>query len=377
MGNEQPTGGCRTVNTDLYTKAEEFIRLFYHEQQLSGVKARLAVVRQAIEEEGTYTHTSEELEFGAKVAWRNSNRCIGRLFWDTLRVFDARHLDTAEAMRDALFDHIDYATNGGRIRSTITIFKPETEKHQVRLWNHQLIRYAGYEENGRVIGDPASLEFTKRCQELGWQGEGTAYDVLPLVIEADHQQPQWFEIPQEKILEVPLRHPDFDWFTDMGLKWYAVPIISDMRLEIGGLNYTAAPFNGWYMETEIGARNLADEFRYDLLPAVAEAMGLNTRRNASLWKDRALIELNQAVLYSYQMDRVNIVDHHTAAKQFQRFEQKEQACGRQATGDWTWLIPPVSPAATHIFHSSYENRMDSPNYFYQTPAYEAEKPSDL
>ncbi|MFD2354446.1 nitric oxide synthase oxygenase [Nonomuraea ferruginea] len=26
---------------------------------------------------GSYTHTSEELEFGARVAWRNSNRCIG------------------------------------------------------------------------------------------------------------------------------------------------------------------------------------------------------------------------------------------------------------------------------------------------------------
>ena len=36
------------------------------------------------------------------------------------------------------------------------------------------------------------------------------------------------------------------------MKWYGVPMISDMRLEIGGISYTAAPFNGWYMGTEIG-----------------------------------------------------------------------------------------------------------------------------
>lgn len=123
------------------------------------------------------------------------------------------------------------------------------------------------------------------------------------------------------------------------------------------------------METEIGARNLADEFRYNLLPVVAEAMGLDTKRNRTLWKDRALIELNQAVLHSYKEDKVSVVDHHTAAQQFQLFENKEHQCGREVTGDWSWLIPPVSPASTHIFHSSYENRIETPNYFYQEPAY--------
>ncbi|CAN7557323.1 nitric oxide synthase oxygenase [Rossellomorea sp. LjRoot5] len=27
-------------------------------------------------------------------------------------------------------------------------------------------------------------------------------------------------------LQVPLRHPEFDWFGDLGLKWHGVPIIT-------------------------------------------------------------------------------------------------------------------------------------------------------
>ena len=74
-----------------------------------------------------------------------------------------------------------------------------------------------------------------------------------------------------------------------GLKWHALPALSGMRLEIGGVNYTAAPFNGWYMGTEIGARDFADASRYNVLPVIAEKMGLDTRSERSLWIDRALL----------------------------------------------------------------------------------------
>jgi nitric-oxide synthase len=73
-----------------------------------------------------------------------------------------------------------------------------------------------------------------------------------------------------------------------------------MKLEVGGIHYNAAPFNGWYMGTEIGARNLADTDRYNVLEKVAAIMGLDTERNTSLWKDKALVELNTAVLHSYK-----------------------------------------------------------------------------
>ena len=57
----------------------------------------------------------------------------------------------------------------------------------------------------------------------------------------------------------------FEWFKDMQLRWYALPAVSNMMLEIGGLEFTACPFNGWYMGTEIGVRNFCDTQRYNIL----------------------------------------------------------------------------------------------------------------
>ncbi|MGG1550340.1 nitric oxide synthase oxygenase [Paenibacillus ferrarius] len=335
-------------------------------------EARIAEIAKDIAHNGTYVHTSEELVHGAKMAWRNSNRCIGRLFWDTLKVHDARHVRTEEEMAEALLRHIETATNRGKIRPIITVFpaagaeRAEGPVGPFRIWNEQLLRYAGYAmEDGTVVGDPASVALTRQCQALGWQGAGTPFDVLPLLVQIGDRTPRLFEIPPELVLEVPITHPDLAAVDALGLRWYAVPIVSSMRLEIGGLSYTAAPFNGWYMGTEIGARNFADEARYNVLPRLAAAMGLDTRRDATLWKDRALVELNVAVLHSFQAAGVAIVDHHTAAKQFGRFEDNEAKSGRAVTGDWTWLIPPLSPATTHIFHQHYTNEVKLPNFFYR------------
>jgi len=348
-------------------KATSFIAECYGElgKSRQETELRLAEVVQHIRDTGYYDHTAEELEHGAKMAWRNSNRCIGRLFWETLQVQDARHAATEEQMAEALFRHIETATNNGKIRPVITVFQPaHMPERKVRVWNDQLIRYAGYEtEHGR-LGDPSSLEVTELCRSLGWEGAGTHFDVLPLVVQIAERAPRYFEIPPELVMEVDITHPELPDFADLHLKWYAVPIVSNMRLEIGGIEYPAAPFNGWYMGTEIGARNFADQARYDMLPRVASLLGLNTRREATLWKDKALVELNVAVLHSYQKQGVTIVDHHTAAQQFMRFEEREQRSGREVTGNWTWLIPPMSPAATHIFHSHYENKVKTPNFFY-------------
>ncbi|MFB9753733.1 nitric oxide synthase oxygenase [Paenibacillus hodogayensis] len=352
----------------LVEEAEQFIRTCGRELGKSEdeIQRRLREAGREIAETGTYSHTQEELRYGARMAWRNSNRCIGRLFWETLEVWDARGLETEEQMAEALIAHIANATNGGKIRPAITVFRPFCgPRRQVRIWNYQLIRYAGYETEHGIVGDPDSVSFTKRCMELGWRGEGTAFDILPLVVQADGRKPRLFPIPPGTVMEVPLTHPELPAFADLRLQWYAVPIVSNMRLEIGGISYTAAPFNGWYMGTEIGARNLADVHRYNMLPRVASLMGLDTSRESSLWRDKALVELNVAVLHSFREHGVMIVDHHTAAKQFASFEERERRSGRETTGDWTWLIPPVSPATTSIFHKHYTDRVVTPNFFYQ------------
>ncbi|WP_405130973.1 nitric oxide synthase oxygenase [Paenibacillus sp. FSL H8-0317] len=356
----------------LQEEAERFIYTCYEElgHSREDAQVRLAVVMGEIEVTGTYVHTTEELEQGCKMAWRNSNRCIGRLFWDKLRIVDARHADTAGTAADAVLNHIHVASNGGKVIPMITILPPDGPNGTpVRLWNHQLIRYAGYETEQGIVGDPASVELTKAAMSLGWQGAGSSYDVLPLIIQVQGQAPEWYVIPEEEIVEILIEHPERAELAELGMRWYGVPMIADMRLEIGGISYPAAPFNGWYMGTEIGARNLADTFRYNKLPAVAAAFGLNTSSETTLWKDRALVELNVAVLHSFKKAGVSIVDHHTAAAQFAMFEQREEKAGRELTGDWVWLIPPVSPATTHIFHSSYRNEIVKPNFFHQDQAY--------
>ncbi|SDB88720.1 nitric oxide synthase oxygenase [Shouchella lonarensis] len=348
--------------------ARTFITQYYDElnRPEEEKRQRLEEVLAQIRATGTYTHTYDELVFGAKVAWRNSNRCIGRLFWERLHVHDARHLNRMEDVVQGLYDHIAYATNGGKVIPTITVFQ---QGSRMRIWNHQLVRYAGYERNGQVIGDPASLALTRICEQLGWRGAGTPFDVLPLVVSIDDSKPQWFPIPAEIVQEVSITHPTLPAFATLNLQWYAVPIISDMRLEIGGISYFAAPFNGWYMGTEIGARNLADDFRYNCLPHIAHLLGLNMAHESTLWRDEALVELNRAVLYSYQKAGVSIVDHHTAAKQFEQFCKREHRQSREVTGDWTWLIPPLSPAQTDIFHQEYRNEVKTPNFFYEQAPY--------
>jgi nitric-oxide synthase, bacterial len=152
----------------------------------------------------------------------------------------------------------------------------------------------------------------------------------------------------------------------LGLKWHALPVISNMRLEIGGISYTAAPFNGWYMGTEIGARNLGDINRYNLLPMIAERMALDTRSDRTLWRDRALVELNVAVLSSFAKHGVTIVDHHTASRQFLLHDEMEKQAGRTVPAHWVWIVPPISGSASPIFHIPYyKNTILKPNFFYQ------------
>lgn len=57
----------------------------------------------------------------------------------------------------------------------------------------------------------------------------------------------------------------FEWFTELGLRWYALPAVSSMLFDVGGIQFTATTFSGWYMSTEIGSRNLCDTNRRNML----------------------------------------------------------------------------------------------------------------
>jgi nitric-oxide synthase len=332
--------------------------------------ARLRQIELEIAETGSYWQTEAELLAGAKVAWRNHARCAGRYNWRSLRLLDLRQLRTADEIADGCFEHLRVSTNGGRLRSVLTVFAPQRPgRPGPRILNPQLIRYAGYRTAEGIIGDPLHADLTEQVQAMGWVGRGTPFDILPVLISVDGESPSLYQVPDSAILEVPLEHPEFNWFAELGLRWHANPAISNLCLEIGGVRYPAAPFSGWYVSSEIGARNLSDEARYNMLPAIAQGMGLSTRRNASLWKDRALIELNRAVLWSYEKAGVYIVDHHTAAAQFLTHVDREAEWGRPVPSDWAWVNPPLSASTTPTFHRSFDppNFDVRPNFFANPP----------
>jgi nitric-oxide synthase len=330
---------------------------FYGSPELAQVGAdRLAEVLREIDETGTYRQTPQELLIGARLAWRNHARCVGRSSWRSLHLIDARHHTTPEAVAQACWEHLRVSTNDGRLRAVITVFAPSGPGRQgIRIWNPQLIRYAGYRrEDGSVLGDPLHVDLTRIAEGLGWRGRGTAFDVLPLVVQDGSAPPQLFDVPRDAVFEVPLTHPEYPWFAELGLRWHANPAISNLSLEIGGLSYPAAPFSGWYVSSEIGARNLSDEARYNMLPVIAQRMGLDTSASRTLWRDRALVELNEAVLTSFRAAGVHILDHHTAARQFVSHVEREHAQGRPVPAQWSWVNPPLSASTTPTFHREYD-----------------------
>ncbi len=347
-------------------EAEAFLRqMAYETQDDAALTLRIDQMRCAFARTGSWEPSTEELTFAARLAWRNSVRCVGRMFWPSLKVFDARAARSTDEMFDAILSHIDWATNGGDIRPAITVFSPDGP--QKRILNGQLILYAGYRQaGGKVLGDPKNVALTDLALKLGWRGTGTPFDVLPLILRLGDSAPQLYRIPPEKILSVSIRHPECAGVAALGLQWFALPAVASMALDIGGVQFTAAPSSGVYMGTEIGSFNLGDPLRYNALPNMASALGLDTSAKNPLWRDQALVELNRAVLHSFSLDGVRIMDHHGLTSSFEKFCTREAAQGRKVYGDWSWITPPMSSNLSWIWHNkTFQKRVFKPNYFYQ------------
>ena len=131
-----------------------------------------------------------------------------------------------------------------------------------------MISFAGYYspiDPDVIIGDKGNVSFTQFCQSIGWKGKGGRFDVLPLVLSGSDGIPHLFELPPEIVMKVKIEHPSLSGIGEMNLEWYALPAVSGMLMEIGGIQFPACPFSGWYAVTEIATRDLLDEQRYNLL----------------------------------------------------------------------------------------------------------------
>ncbi|MCX4472316.1 nitric oxide synthase oxygenase [Micromonospora sp. NBC_01655] len=360
---------------DTLAEAVEFLHLFHEERRLPGVDARIAQVREEVALTGAYRHTREELAYGAKVAWRQSARCVGRVRWAGLRVRDRRDVTTVAGIARELAQHLAVADNGGRIQSVMTVFAPDRPGvgPRARIWNDQLIRYCGHRCGaGSVLGDPGQVAMTDAALRLGWRPPPVPgrFDLLPWVIETAYADPTLVQVPRDLVREVALVHPAYPWFEELRLRWHALPVISNMRLRVGGVDYSCAPFNGHYLGDEIGTRNLGDRDRYDQLLPVARGLGLDTSREDTLWREHAVLVLNQAVLHSFRLAGVRVSDPHTESELFMKFCAQEERAGRPVHGDWSWLNGSVGWAALHaVHHRYYDPRVPNPNLWPAERAY--------
>ena len=216
----------------------------------------------------------DTLTWIARHAWRMADRCVGRSGWKSLIVRDRTSLTEAEEIVEDLEEHLRLTTNGGRIRPVASVYHPS-----IRFRAEQLIRYAG---------DPQYAGYAATCRRLGWRSDGDPFDILPVIFELPDGTLHVASLDRNVILEVPIHHPTMSWFGRPRLRWHAAPVISNMLLRNDGRHWPCV-FGGWYATDEIAGRDLAPERRFNLLPMVAETLGLSRDPQIEpLWKDLAL-----------------------------------------------------------------------------------------
>lgn len=98
---------------------------------------------------------------------------------------------------------------------------------------------------------------------------------------------------------------------------------------------------------------------------IARKMELDTGTHATLWKDTVLLEVNKAVLYSYQKCGVTTWDHHTASESFVQFYANEMKTRGGCPADWIWLVPPMSSSSSPLFHQEMAFYFLRPSFEYQ------------
>mmetsp|Transcript_15657 Transcript_15657/g.21485 ORF Transcript_15657/g.21485 Transcript_15657/m.21485 type:complete len:1231 (-) Transcript_15657:403-4095(-) len=343
-----------TIEAALLREAFEY-QLLYHKENSSppcAAEARFREIESSIRSTGTYDLTLEELQYGARVAWRNAPKCSNRSKWNELHVLDKRTVRTNQEAFDSVLDLLDKSLTSMATKTYMTVFRQRLpgEAQGPRIWNSMLLRFAGYYKNvrseatGGILGDPVDADFTKMLIErFGWvpPSPRTAFDPLPLLLQmSEHEAPEIFSFPSSYIPFVHIRHHDYPQLDVLGLKWFPVPVVSSMEFHVGGLFFTAAPFVGWFADHEV-VRNLVDKGRYNILPAVAKALELDSSPANECWKEEASLVLNKAVVSSYRNAGVSMVSHHSMLSEFIKWYEMEKKTRGYCPGNWKWIIPPI------------------------------------
>lgn len=286
---------------------------------------RVARAWQEIDDTGTCTYSLGERRAGAQEAWRTSPDCPGSHLWRELTVLD--YADTRPSLTTTFrncLNHLRWSTHGGRIRPAITLLPPDRPgKPGPRIWSDQVLRFAD---------DPDQAARVAELRALGWEAPVDRFTVMPLVAQIPGAAPELFTIPDEDVLLVPITHPRHSWLGHLHLVWPYAPVITRMRLRLGGVDYPCA-FSGWYMPHE----PLEDLVRWDVLPILANRLDLPS--HDALRLDKAAMVLYEAIWESYQDAGVTLDRPARADEKLARHLAHRRHNGETVHGDLTKLLP--------------------------------------
>ena len=79
----------------MLNEAKKFL-LQIQTEGASVAATRSVEIHKEIHATGSYLMNEEELLWVAKLAWRNSEKCIGRLHWENMKIIDAQRANSAQ-----------------------------------------------------------------------------------------------------------------------------------------------------------------------------------------------------------------------------------------------------------------------------------------
>jgi len=149
-----------------------------------------------------------------------------------------------------------------------------------------------------------------------------------------------------------------------------------MAMNLGGIQYTAFPFNGWFCSIEI-VRNLMERYSPEKF---AMAMGIDTK-STRMWKNQVQYELDRAICHSFDKSGFTIVDLETVGEQFVTHCKREKANGRECPGQWSWIGGLAGPTNV-TWHKEMRDFLVTPQYEYcaqqwKVVGYDEEPPIDF
>ena len=333
-------------------EVREFFELYKEHSTLtrSGVAAARAGRGRGDRRTGTYTHTSEELTVGARLAWRHNTRCIGKLYWRGLTVRDfARHHRRRGSPRAASITASSSSTRAASSRRSRSSRPTRPGERAAQVRNGQLMSYAGHRQaDGTVIGDRDTVAMTELAKAHGWAPASGGPVRHPA---ARHGGPATatsasHEIPRRARPRGRDRAPhDRRAWPSSACAGGAFRRSATMTLSIGGINYPCAPFTGWYLAPETRPAT-------SRIPTATTCCRRSPRRSGSTLRPALAVEgqghdrAHGRVLHSFDKAGMRMDDHHTAARSSTsgRSPRSARAARSRPNGPgWSRRSPPRCP----------------------------------